>query len=115
MATSAQCIKSRLTRFDADVCATCPLRERCTARAGGRIVEINRDEELLVAARQARWTDEFRERYRERARVERKNAQLKSRQTKLPWRGLTKANAWLQLRMAALNLDRIGRFGLVGG
>jgi len=102
-------------RFDADVCATCPLRERCTARAGGRIVEINRDEELLVAARQARWTDEFRERYRERARVERKNAQLKSRQTKLPWRGLTKANAWLQLRMAALNLDRIGRFGLVGG
>ena len=101
-------------RFDADVCATCPLRERCTARAGGRIVEINRYEELLVAARQARWTDEFRERYRERVRVECKNAQLKSRQTKLP-RGLTKANAWLQLRMAALNLDRIGRFGLVGG
>jgi transposase len=103
----------RQARFDAGACAACPLRGRCTTSAGGRIVEIHRDEELLVAARQARWTDQFRARYRERARVERKNAQLKARQTKLPWRGLVKANAWLQLRMAALNLDRIGRFGLV--
>ena len=50
---------------------------------------------------------------RERARVERKNAQLKSRQTKLPWRGLPKANAWLKLRMAALNLDRLGRMAVL--
>jgi hypothetical protein len=99
----------RRARFAARTCAACPLRERCTKRPGGRTIEINRDEELLIAARQARWTPRFRERYRERARVERKNAQLKSRRGKLPWRGLRKANAWLKLRMAALNLDKLGR------
>ena len=91
------------------VCASCPLRDRCTKRSGGRIIEINDDEELLIAARQARWTPQFRQRYKQRARVERKNAQLKSRRAKLPWRGLRKANAWLKLRMAALNLDNLGR------
>jgi len=95
------------------VCAACPLGDRCTRRAGGRIIEINDNEELLLAARQARWTPEFRNRYRERARVERKNAQLKCRRTKLPWRGLRKANAWLKLRIAALNLDNLGRMALV--
>ena len=105
--------KRRQARFDPKVCAACPLRDRCTTRAGGRIVEINANEELLIAARQARWTTEFRDRYRERARVERKNAQLKYRRTKLPWRGLRKANAWLKLRMAALNLDHLGRMALL--
>jgi hypothetical protein len=106
--------RRRQVRFDPNVCAACPLRDRCTKRAGGRIVEINKNEELLIAARQARWTPQFRQRYRERARVERKNAQLKSRRTKLPWRGVRKANAWLKLRMAALNLDNLGRIAVVG-
>jgi hypothetical protein len=103
----------RQARFDAKVCATCPLRDRCTKRSGGRIVEINDNEQLLIAARQARWTSQFRQRYRERARVERKNAQLKSRRAKLPWRGVRKANAWLTLRMAALNLDKLARLPLL--
>jgi transposase len=103
----------RQARFDPKVCAVCPLRDRCTKRSGGRIVEINEHEELLIAARQARWTPQFRQRYRERARVERKNAQLKSRRMKLPWRGVKKANAWLKLRMAALNLDNLGRMDLL--
>lgn len=103
----------RQARFDAGVCAACPLRDRCTKRAGGRIVAINDHEELLIAARQARWTPQFRQRYRERGRVERKNAQLKSRRPKLPWRGVRKANAWLKLRMAALNLDHLARMAIL--
>jgi hypothetical protein len=103
----------RQVRFDAATCAACPLRDRCTRRAGGRTVDIRRDEELLLLARQARWTREFRNRYRQRAQAERKNAQLKSRRAKLPWRGVVKANAWLKLRMAALNLDRLGRIPAV--
>jgi transposase len=99
----------------ADSCSSCALRIRCTTRAGGRIVELHPDEELLVAARAARWTPQFRDRYRERARVERKNAQLKSRTTKVPWRGLVKVDAWVKLRVAAMNLDRMGRTpGLIG-
>jgi len=107
--------RRRQARFGARVCAGCPLRDRCTDRSGGRTVDINRDEELLIEARQARWTPEFRHRYRQRAQVERKNAQLKSRQAKLPWRGVRKANAWLQLRMAALNLDNLGRSMILAG
>jgi hypothetical protein len=94
-------------------CSTCPLRDRCTTRAKGRVIEINPHEELLVHARSQRWTPEFRDRYRHRARAERKIAQIKSRQAKIPWRGLTNARAWAQLRAGALNLDRIGRLGLI--
>ncbi len=105
--------RHRQACFDAQVCASCPLRDRCTKRTKGRVIQINDNEELLVAARQARWTPAFRQRYRERARVERKNAQLKCRRAALPWRGLRKANAWLKLRMAALNLDNLGRMALL--
>ena len=96
-------------------CTSCHLRTKCTTRRAGRIVEINPAEELLLSARKARWTPEFRDRYRERARIERKNAQLKFRTQKIPWRGLVKADAWVKLRVAALNMDRIGRMpGLIG-
>jgi hypothetical protein len=101
-------------RFPTPVCAACPLRPRCTKRAKGRVVELNPHEQLLAHARAIRWTPEFRNRYRHRARAERKIAQLKARQSKIPWRGLTKAQAWARLRAGALNLDRIGRLGLIG-
>jgi transposase len=101
-------------RFPTPVCAACPLRSRCTKRAKGRVIELNPHEQLLAHARAIRWTPEFRDRYRQRARAERKIAQLKARQTKIPWRGLTKARAWARLRAGALNLDRIGRLGLIG-
>lgn len=97
-----------------EACAGCPLAPRCTTSRAGRIVEITAAEDLLGRARAARWTDEFRDRYGERSRIERKAAQLKYRNPKVPWRGLVKADAWLKLKVAAMNLDRIGRLGLVG-
>jgi transposase len=101
-------------RFPTETCHACPLRERCTKRAKGRVIELNPNEALLAAARAARWTPTFLDRYRQRARIERKIAQLKARQSKIPWRGLTKTGMWARLRAGALNLDRIGRLGLVG-
>jgi hypothetical protein len=101
-------------RFPTPVCAACPMRSRCTKRAKGRVIELHPHEQLLAHARAIRWSPEFRDRYRQRARAERKIAQLKTRQTKIPWRGLTKARAWARLRAGALNLDRIGRLGLIG-
>lgn len=98
-----------------EVCRGCPLAQRCTSSPRGRFVEVGPDEDLLAPARAARWTDEFRERYGQRSRIERKAAQLKYRSPKVPWRGLVKADAWLKLKVAAMNLDRIGRLGLVGG
>ena len=100
-------------RFPTAVCAVCPLRDKCTKRVKGRVIEINPDEDILAAARAARFTPEFRDRYRERARAERKVAQVKARQSKIPWRGLVNAVTWAELRAGALNLDRIGRLGLI--
>lgn len=97
-----------------DWCGECPLATRCTSSPRGRFVEVTADDELLAPARAARWTTPFRDRYGQRSRVERKVAQVKFRSPKVPWRGLTKADAWLKLKVAALNLDRIGRLGLVG-
>ena len=97
-----------------EACRSCPLAPRCTRSSRGRIVEIGPEEELLAPARAARWTEEFRERYGERSRIERKAAQLKYRSPKVPWRGVVKADAWLKLKVAAMNLDRIGRLGLLG-
>jgi transposase len=114
VATIAGQARRREARFDASTCQACPLAPRCTKRPGGRVVTVNPNEALLAEARKARWSPGFRQRYRGRAQVERKNAQLKSRSSKLPWRGVAKADAWLKLRMAALNLDRLGKMpGLI--
>ncbi|MDP9342217.1 MAG: transposase, partial [Actinomycetota bacterium] len=96
-------------RFPAEVCGACPLRASCTTSPRGRVVEIGPYEGLLQQARAERWTDAFRDRYRRRARVERKAAQVKFRSPKIPWRGLVKSVAWAKLKAAALNLDRMGR------
>ena len=95
-------------------CVICPSAPRCTSSPRGRFVEIGPDEELLAPARAGRWTAPFPDRYGQRSRIERQAAQLKYRSPKVPWRGLVKADAWLKLKVAALNLDRIGRLGLVG-
>ena len=106
--------KRRQARFAATDCTGCDLKPRCTTRAGGRIVQINPYEELLAPARAQRHEPQFLSRYRLRSQAERKIAQIKSRTKKLPWRGLDKASLWLDLRIAALNLDRAGRLGIIG-
>ena len=106
--------KRRQVRFAATDCSACELKARCTTRDGGRIIEINPYEELLAPARAQRHEPEFLARYRLRSQAERKIAQIKSRTKRVPWRGLHKANLWLDLRIAALNLDRAGRLGIIG-
>lgn len=106
--------KRRQARFKASDCDACGLKTRCTARDKGRIVEINPYEELLAPARAQRREPEFLSRYRQRSQAERKIAHLKARTKRLPWRGLAKAGQWLEWRVAALNLDRAGRLGIIG-
>ena len=106
--------KRRQARFAAADCCGCDLKARCTTRDGGRIVQINPYEELLAPARAQRHEPEFLARYRLRSQAERKIAQIKSRTKNVPWRGLDKAGLWLDLRIAALNLDRAGRLGIIG-
>jgi transposase len=58
-------------------CEACPLFARCVrSKTEGRKVTLNYHEDVLRQARERQETAEFREKYRERAKVERKIAEL---------------------------------------
>ncbi len=57
-------------QFPAEVCAACPLRERCTTSPRGRSVQIHPDERLLAELRQRQLTPQGRAKLRERTAVE---------------------------------------------
>jgi transposase len=60
----------RTVRFPKNACATCPLRQQCTASSSGRSISIHPDEELLAELRQRQQTPEGRAQLRERVQVE---------------------------------------------
>ena len=97
------------------LCADCPLRDRCTTAKAGRSMTIHEHENLLRAARAQARTPEFTAAYPTRASVERTVAHVATqngRRVKLRHRGVTKNNAWLHTRTAALNLRTLIRRGL---
>jgi hypothetical protein len=104
---------ARLAQFKA-LCRDCPLRQRCTTSKTGRVLSVHPQRALLAAARRAAadpaWKDEYR---RWRPPVERAIAWLVARGSRrVPYRGITKNNAWLANRAAALNLRRLINLGL---
>lgn len=62
--------EGQVVHFPADVCASCPLRERCTTSQTGRSVSIHPDESLLRELRQRQATATGRAKLRERVSVE---------------------------------------------
>jgi Transposase DDE domain len=98
-------------------CSACPLRPRCTTSKSGRVLSLHPLDHLLRAAR-ARWAADsgLREDYRHhRPNVERAIAQVatwRGRRLKLRYRGVTRNNAWLKRRTAALNLRNLASKGL---
>jgi hypothetical protein len=65
--------------FDRNVCETCPLFTRCVhSQTTGRTVTTSFYEAFLRAARQRQQTDEFKQLYRLRPRIEGKQAELVS-------------------------------------
>lgn len=63
--------------FDRAICLTCPLFERCVrSQTTGRTLTTSPYEAYLRAARERQQTDEFKQRYRLRSRVEGKQAEL---------------------------------------
>lgn len=100
----------------ANACATCPLRDSCTASPSGRVVNINRNERVLADAR-ARQTDPaWRDDYRTtRPKVERKLAHLVRRRhggRRARVRGRLRVNADFNLLAGAHNLARLALLGL---
>jgi len=98
-----------------DRCTGCPLRPRCTTSANGRVVVVA-EHDALQRAHRTRATDPaFAEIYRRhRPMIERTIAWLTRGNRRLRYRGVAKNDAWLHLRVAAVNLRRLLNLGLTG-
>ncbi len=104
----------RAARF-ADRCAGCALRARCTTSPRGRTVVIGEHDALQRTHRARACTEDFQAAYRRhRPMVERSIAWLARGHRRVPYRGVTKNDAWLHLRAAAINLRRLLTLGLTG-
>src|ERR1019366_9442025 len=94
-------------------CLACPLRSRCT-KAKARSFTVSEHDSELVAARAA-WRDsELRALYRQhRPMAERSIAWLVAKgNRRLRYRGVERNEAWLNRRIAALNLRKLVVLGL---
>ena len=95
-------------------CRSCPLRQRCTTAKDGRTLHLHEHEGLLRAAR-VEWAGLRRDYMTHRPHVERAIAQVatwRGRRLKLRYRGVSKNNAWLKRRTAAINLRNLLSRGL---
>ena len=94
-------------------CRACPLRERCTRSRTGKSLRLG-EHDALARAHRARAADpDWQATYRRhRPMVERSLAWLTRDNRRLRYRGITKNDAWLQLRAGAVNLRRLLTLGL---
>jgi hypothetical protein len=104
--------RTRTAYFKA-ACKGCPLGAKCTTAAAGRTVHVSEHDALHRAHRARASTPDFQAVYkRHRPMVERSIAWLTRGNRRVPYRGITKNNAWLRTRVAALNLRRLLVLGL---
>jgi IS5 family transposase len=95
-------------------CTSCALRGRCTTSKTGRTLHIREHDAELVAARAAWARGDFADDYRQfRPMVERSIAWLVAQgHRRVRCRGVTRNQAALRIRVAALNLRRLVNLGL---
>jgi Transposase DDE domain/Transposase domain (DUF772) len=99
-----------IVHFPAEVCAACPLRERCTTSPHGRSVTIHPDEALLGELRQRQLTPMGRAKLRERVAVEHALAHIGHWQgRRARYRGLRKNLFDLRRCAVVHNLHLIAR------
>src|SRR3954467_2713249 len=95
--------RARTVTFGA-ACRGCPLRARCTTATDGRALRLH-EHDALQRRHRARATDPaFQAAYRRhRPMVERSIAWLTRGNRRLRYRGVLNNDAWLHLRVAAIN------------
>jgi hypothetical protein len=106
--------RTRIVTFGV-ACRGCPLHERCTTAASGRSLSLHPHDALLRAHRARAADPDFQAIYRRhRPMVERSIAWLTRGNRRLRYRGTFSNDAWLHLRVAAINLRRLLTLGLTG-
>jgi IS5 family transposase len=95
-------------------CQGCPLRWCCTTAKRGRTIHVHPHEDELRAARRRATTRSFQQSYRRwRPMVERSIAWLVADGCRrVPYRGVERNDLWWSVRVAAVNLRRLGMLGL---
>lgn len=101
--------------FDARVCETCPMREKCPAkrvRDGRRVLRTTVHAAVLARRRRYERTEEFKKRYAERAGIEGTNSELKRAHGlgRLRVRGLKRVRLAVYLKALACNVKRMVRW-----
>jgi IS5 family transposase len=96
-------------------CRGCPLAAQCTTAKAGRTLHLHPHDALQRQHRERAKHPQWQQTYRQhRPMVERSIAWLVAGgNRKVRYRGVTKNNAWLHNRTAALNLRRLVKLGLV--
>ena len=106
--------RTRMVTFGA-ACRDCRLRSRCTNERRGRRIHLHPQVALQRAHRTRAADPAFQDEYRRhRPMVERSIAWLTRGRRQVPYRGVLKNDAWLHLRVAAINLRRLLNLGLTG-
>jgi hypothetical protein len=106
--------RKRVAKFGQH-CVRCPLPTRCTTSPTGRSIVLHEHDRLQRAHRVRAAQPGFVRAYRRhRPMVERSIAWLTRSSRQLRYRGVTKNDAWLHLRVAAVNLRRLLTLGLTG-
>jgi hypothetical protein len=106
--------RTRIVTFGA-ACRHCPLRQRCTTAADGRNLNLHPHEALQRIHRARAADPDFQADYRQhRPMIERSIAWVTRGHRRVPYRGVLKNDAWLHLRVAAINLRRLLTLGLTG-
>jgi hypothetical protein len=104
--------RTRRVTFKA-ACRGCSLRARCTTAELGRSLHLHPHDALLRAHRARAAEPAFQADYRRhRPMVERTIAWVTRGNRRVPYRGVFKNDAWLHLRVAAINLRRLITLGL---
>lgn len=94
-------------------CASCPLMSQCTTAKNGRKMQIRPHDQVRREHRVRAADPVFQAVYRQhRPMVERSIAWMTRGARRVPYRGVTKNNAWWLNRAAAVNLKRFLRLGL---
>lgn len=103
--------------FERTICETCPWFTRCVrSKTTGRTVTTSFYEDYLRAARQRQQTDEFKQLYRLRPRIEGKQAELVSHGLrKTRYLGKSKRHLQRLWLAAAVNLQRMFKLAEIRG
>ncbi len=95
--------------FELNQCKACPLHDECTGKSARKIMKVGKNTTEFYEISQFQKSEEFKEKYKKRASIEGKNAELKRFHglSRAKGYGLLSVSKQSKLAVIAVNLKRI--------